>query len=294
MIAGATLDLILGDPHWFPHPVRGLGWIVQRSETLWRGATLPPRLAGILFACSVVSFASMIVLATLPGLAAFWIYSLLAIRSLDGESANVIAALKDDDRDEARRRLSYIVGRDTGSLDEQEILRATIETMAENLSDGIIAPLFFLAIAGPVGMAAYKTINTLDSMVGYRNARYREFGWASARLDDLANFVPARITALLIWLCAPLAGGNIWRSIAITMRDARHQPSPNAGYPEAAMAGALGIQLGGLNFYQGVPSRKPYLGDPRRPLKIALFSRARRLLYACAFVSIAIVCKVKR
>src|SRR5205085_1386130 len=152
---------------------------------------------------------------------------------------------------EARSKLAMIVGRDTAQLEEPEILRAAIETVAENLSDGVIAPLLYLALGGPVGMAAYKAINTLDSMVGYRDQRYSEFGWASARLDDLANFVPARLTAVLVWTCALMLGYDAGRSRRITLRDAKTQPSPNAGYPEAAVAGALGIRLGGVNFYHG-------------------------------------------
>lgn len=294
IIAGAGLDIVVGDPHCLPHPIRGLGWFVNQSEAMWRGARLPLRVSGALFALSVVGAWLVLVRLTLPRFTVYWIFSLLACRSLDVESNTVVAALDHGDIVEARRRLSFIVGRDTDHLDEQEILRAVIETIAENLSDGIVAPLFYLAVAGPAGMAAYKAVNTLDSMVGYRNNRYREFGWASARLDDVANFVPARLSALLIWLCAPLVDGSISRAIRVTLRDGESQPSPNAGFPEAAVAGALGVQLGGLNFYGGVPSRKVTLGDALRPLNRDAFRQVRGLLYACTFVAVAIVCRVRK
>jgi adenosylcobinamide-phosphate synthase len=217
---------------------------------------------------------------TLPWLNIFWIWTLLALRDLDFEATLVWRALERGDLEEARRALAMIVGRDTAGLDEPEILRAAIETVAENLSDAVIAPLFYLAIGGPVAMAGYKAINTLDSMVGYRNERYAEFGWASARLDDVANFAPARVTAVLVWLCAFALGYDSRRSRCVTLRDARSQPSPNAGYPEAAVAGALGVRLGGVNFYHGVRSEKPYLGDAVAPLDGRAFRGSRVLLYA--------------
>jgi adenosylcobinamide-phosphate synthase len=229
-----------------------------------------------------------------PWISIYWIFSLLAIRDLDVEAARVAAALRRDDLPSARRMLSYIVGRDTAALDEPEILRATIETVAENLCDGVIAPLFYLALGGPVAMAAYKAINTLDSMVGYRNERYREFGWASARMDDAANWIPARLAALLVWICAALSGSDSRRSVAVTLRDARSQPSPNSGYPEAAVAGALGIRLGWLNYYQGVASRKPYLGDARRALDLAAFRKTRVLLYGSSLLMVILDAGVMR
>jgi adenosylcobinamide-phosphate synthase len=293
LLSGVALDLVFGDPHWLPHPIRGLGWIIQKAEKLWLKFCLPRRVSGALFCLSIVLFAIGVVRFT-RFLNIYWMYSLLACRSLDVESSRVIKALEAGNLFEARQSLSLIVGRDTNALDTPEILRASIETVAENLSDGVVAPLFYLAIAGPAGMAAYKAINTLDSMAGYRNDRYREFGWASARLDDIANFIPARITAALIWLCAPAARGRMAPSITITLRDARFQPSPNAGYPEAAVAGALGIRLGGVNFYGGVPSRKPFLGDPLRPLSLRAFRQTRRLLYACTLTAAAIICGILR
>jgi adenosylcobinamide-phosphate synthase len=289
LLAGAALDLLLGDPRWFPHPVRGFGWCAVRLEKFWRAIKLPLRWAGVGFTVSAVCFACAAVWATLPWLNIFWIWTLLALRDLDWEATLVWRALDQGDIDEARRKLALIVGRDTAHLDEPEILRAAIETIAENLSDAVIAPLFYLAIAGPVGMAAYKAINTLDSMVGYRNERYGEFGWASARLDDVANFAPARLTALLVWVCALILGYDAGRSKRITLRDAASQPSPNAGYPEAAVAGALGIRLGGVNFYKGVRSEKPFLGDAVKPLDNRAFQATRVLLYASSALMLLLV-----
>ncbi len=292
VLAGFGLDLLLGDPRWAPHPVRGFGWVAERLESLWRRSRLPPQAAGILFWLSAMAVAYGVVWATLPYGTVYWIWMLLATRSLDVEAALVLRRLEAGDLDGARQMLARIVGRDTARLEEPEILRAIIETVAENLNDAVVAPLFYLALAGPLGMAAYKAANTLDSMCGYRNERYRLFGWASARLDDVANYLPARLTAGLVWLCALLLRYDVRRSVQVTRRDAHRQPSPNAGYPEAAVAGALGIRLGGLNYYGGVASLKPYLGDPLRPPSRECFRQARRILYAAATLMVAAVCGV--
>jgi adenosylcobinamide-phosphate synthase len=293
LLAGVALDLAFGDPPWLPHPVRGIGWMAVQAEKLWRATGLPLAVAGVGFWLSVVSLTAALVGATvfLGGMWAriYWIYTLLAARDLDVQAGRVVKALRHNNLTLAREKLSCIVGRDTAALSEAEILRATLETVAENLSDGVVAPLFYLALAGPVGMAAYKAVNTLDSMVGYRNQRYKEFGWASARLDDVANFVPARLTAVLIWLVAMLPGFHAWQSMRVTFRDGASQPSPNAGFPEAAVAGALRVQLGGLNFYQGVPSAKPTLGDAVLPLSCEAFKKVRLLLYASEAVCVAAI-----
>jgi len=296
---GVALDLAIGDPRWLPHPVRAFGWLAVRLERFWRATKLPLRVAGALFCLTAVSLAAVTTAATLvslprPWIAVYWIFALLAIRDLDFEAALVIRELRRGDLAGARRMLARIVGRDTATLDEPEVLRATIETLAENLSDAVIAPLLYLGIGGPAAMAAYKAINTLDSMVGYRNLRYREFGWASARLDDVVNFVPARLTALLIWMCAGLLRYDLRRSVAVTLRDAHSQPSPNSGYPEAAVAGALGVRLGGLNYYQGVASRKPYIGDGARPLDFDAYARTRALLYGSSLLMVALDVGVMR
>lgn len=284
LVVGVALDLALGDPRWLPHPVRGIGWLAEVAERSFRAAHLPLRIAGILFWITIVGIVSFLVWITVHWAhawgSAYWIFALLACRDLDVEAGNVIRALKASDIEEARKRLSLIVGRDTKELDQPEIIRATVETVAENLSDGVIAPLFYLALGGPVGMAAYKAVNTLDSMVGYKNQKYSQFGWASARADDVANFLPARITAVLVCIVALAVRGLDARSaFRTTLRDGKSQPSPNAGYPEAAVAGALGVKLGGLNHYGGVPSLKATLGDAVYPLDFTSFRRVRVLLY---------------
>ncbi len=294
VLAGVGLDLLIGDPQWFPHPVRGLGWLAVRLERFWRWTRLPPRAAGTLYWVSAVGVAGGLVWVTLPWAAVFWIWVLVAIRDLDVEAARVLRRLEAGDLAGARTMLARIVGRDTDGLGEPEVLRAVLETVAEGLNDGIVAPLFYLALGGPVGMAAYKAINTLDSMVGYRNERYRQFGWVAARMDDAVNYLPARLTAALVWLAAGVLRYDARRSVRVTLRDARRQPSPNAGYPEAAVAGALGVRLGGTNYYGGVGEAKEYLGDPVQPLGRGHFGQARRILYAVAVLTVLVVCGVKR
>lgn len=273
LFCGVALDFAIGDPRWLPHPVAGIGRIANAAERLWRSLKIPVRLAGSLAWLTVVSVVCVLVFASVallpaPWIQIYWIFSFLAVRSLDRHAAAVIACLRAGDLGAARASVAMIVGRDTADLDEPEITRAVFETVAESLNDGVIAPLFWLAIGGPVAMAAYKATNTLDSMFGHRNERYRQFGWASARMDDFANIVPARVTAALVWVVALfLPGLSVRNSIQTTLRDARKQPSPNSGYPEAAVAGALGVQLGGLNFYGGVRSQKEFLGDALQPLR---------------------------
>jgi adenosylcobinamide-phosphate synthase len=176
-----------------------------------------------------------------------------------------------------------LVGRDTAHLDEPEILRALVETIAENLSDGVLAPLFYLGLGGPPWAMTYKAINTLDSMVGYKNERHRDIGWASAKLDDAANFIPARLSGFLIAFSALLLA-NSWRdSLRILWRDRRNHESPNSAWPEGAMAGALGVRLGGLNYYFGQPSVKPFIGDQKKDLELRDVEGAWKILYLSSF-----------
>jgi len=283
------LDLIIGDPRWLPHPVEGIGFLVRRFERLLRRIMPYERAAGSVLVFMVLSVSLVFTAVTLrwgrSPVAVYWIFSCLALRSLDQHALRVIEALRSGNLNVARNLVGQIVGRDTDKLSENEITRAVFETVAENLSDGIVAPLFFLALAGIPGMVAYKAINTMDSMIGYKNESYIRFGWAAARLDDLANYMPARITAGFIVLSAALLRLR-WRSAAaIILRDARLQPSPNAGYPEAALAGALGVQLGGLNYYFGCPVHKPFLGDPIDELQWSRFATVRWLTYGVAAFS---------
>jgi adenosylcobinamide-phosphate synthase len=288
LLTGVALDLVWGDPQWLPHPVRAIGLWAKVTERFWRRTRLPLRVAGGMFWIIVVGTAYSIVKTAPRFLNIYWIYSLLACRDLDLHALGVISALERGELADARRKLSFIVGRNTAGLNEREIVRAVIETVAENLSDGVIAPLFYLCLSGPAAMAAYKAVNTLDSMVGHRDELYGEFGFASAKMDDLANFLPARLSAVLIWCTAAILPGlSAVRACKTTLRDGRSQPSPNAGFPEAAMAGALGVQLGGLNSYGGVPSRKATLGDSIVELDRRAYKKVRVLLYAVEVLFVA-------
>jgi adenosylcobinamide-phosphate synthase len=215
--------------------------------------------------------------------------SCLALRSLHLESKAVIEALAEGDLGTARQALSMIVGRETAQLDEDEILRATIETVAENASDGVIAPLFYLCLGGPVAALLYKAVNTLDSMIGYKNEHYLQFGRVAAQLDDLLNWIPARLTGLLLVAAAWLTGLNGRGAWQIMRRDAHLHASPNAGWPEAAAAGALNLRLGGDAVYFGERITKPTFGDPgdnSAPISLGHYQQMIRLLYVSAFLGL--------
>jgi adenosylcobinamide-phosphate synthase len=243
-------------------------------------------IVGVWAGTSLILWLSYALLPLLGGITAIWIaYTTLATRSLHRESGKVVAALSEGNIASARERLSRIVSRDTSELDERDIVRAVLETVAENISDGIVAPLFYLALGGPVGAMIYKAVNTMDSMVGYLNDRYRYFGWFAARADDAANWIPARLSGFLIVGAATLLkmdGPGAWR---IMIRDARKMKSPNAGFPEAAAAGALRIQLGGTNVYFGEQVHKPTLGDPQTPLTPVVYHSMVRLMYVTSFMA---------
>lgn len=297
--AACGLDLLLGDPHRLPHPVIWIGRLINYLETLLVGLFDRRRRTGILLVTSTLLLTGLagwggLWLATrihpwLGAAAGLWLaYTTLALRSLHRESRRVVRWVEQGNLDEARRSLALIVGRETGGLDQEGILRACIETVAENTSDGVIAPLFYLFLGGPVLALLYKAVNTLDSMVGYRDDRYRELGWAAARLDDLVNLLPARLTGLLMVIAAVPLGLNGWKALRVLLRDARKPASPNAGFPEAAVAGALGIQLGGPATYFGQRFEKPTLGDPERPLTVASYRATIRLLYLTAALGLAL------
>lgn len=290
VITSLLLDWLLGDPRWLPHPVVAIGRLVAALERVLRRFMANERSAGVLLlvltvgvsvaaAWGLVLGAGFLHPAAGFAVEAFLGWTCLAARSLHDESGRVAEALARGDLPAARHALSLIVGRDTEALPEPEIWRGAVETVAENTSDGVIAPLFWLMVGGAPLAIAYKAVNTLDSMVGYKNERYLRFGWASARFDDLVNLVPARLTGVLMALAAPilgLSGRNAWR---IMLRDGRNHSSPNSGIPEAAAAGALGVQLGGTNRYFGKPVAKPTIGDPLKPLDAAAWRGAVRLMY---------------
>jgi adenosylcobinamide-phosphate synthase len=287
-------DLAFGDPPGMPHPVRLFGFFISQGERFirrfahsnralfWGGAAL------VLTLTCAVSVGTWLLLrflrhaspTTTVIVALYLAYSTLSVRGLADAGTMVVNYLRKEDLAGARSSLAMIVGRDTETLDEPEILRAVIETVAENCCDGVVAPLFYLSLGGAPAAIAYKAINTLDSMIGYKNDRYFFFGKFAARLDDVANFLPARLTALLVAVAAFCLRLRVRDALRVTWRDARLQPSPNSGYPEAAFAGALGVRLGGLNFYSGKPSPKAYLGEMQRPLTLDLFPEVRRLFYA--------------
>ena len=293
-----ALDLILGDPQWFPHPVRLMGKLISGLQAPLRKVSSSPswlRFAGVLLAaisCGAAYLGTTLLIHWATGLS--WVagmvcsvllaYTALATRDLQVETQKVLHALEAEDLPRARRELSYLVGRDTARLEEPEILRALVETVAENISDGVIAPLFYLALGGPAWAMTYKAINTLDSMVGYKDEKFRHLGWASARLDDAANFLPARLSGFLIALSSSILGGPGKDSLRILLRDHARHPSPNSAWPEAAMAGALGVQLGGLNYYFGQPSQKPFIGDRKRDLERKDVKDAWKILYLSSFL----------
>jgi adenosylcobinamide-phosphate synthase len=260
-----TLDWLAGDPHSFPHPVRFIGKAVSFGERLLRPGCNPNTdfLSGSLLSAAVVAgswqAARIAVSKGGPVIEALLAWTTLATRSLLEETAAVLDALDLEDLALARRRLAMIVGRDTASLPEPEILRAVIETAAEGLCDGIVAPLFYLALGGVPLAFAYKAINTLDSMIGHFEPPHRYFGRSAARLDDAVNFIPARLAAVAIVAGAFLLQRRPRQSWLAFRRDGRKHSSPNAGQTEAAMAGALNVRLGGMNYYDGRPSPKPLL-----------------------------------
>jgi len=296
LLIGYGADLLLGDPRNWPHPVRLYGYGIAQGERwlnkgrgrFWRGALLTVLLCGAVYSV----FYTILLLLTHamqgehPGLslAAYLLFSsvfvffALANKSLLQEGRAVFDALEKDGLEAGRQRLSRIVGRDTAHLSAQQVRIAVLESMSENLSDGVIAPLFYYAIGGLPAMMTYKMINTLDSMIGYRNARYRLFGRFAARLDDLANLVPARLTALLM---VAVTGSR--RAARYSFKYGRAHASPNAGYPEAALAGILDCRFGGVNTYQGVRVSKPFIGERERSIAHAEFTRVERINHAVTF-----------
>ncbi|PLX98121.1 MAG: cobalamin biosynthesis protein CobD [Desulfuromonas sp.] len=299
LLAAFALDLLVGDPRFMHHPVIYIGTLINWLELLLASMLDNRKLAGFLLCGSVVAVTGgltwLVLLVALRlhpvihGLISLYLaYTTIALRQLHIESREVVHLVERGQLDAARRSLSLIVGRDTAKLDEEQILQACIETVSENTSDGVIAPLFYLFLGGPVLAMIYKAANTLDSMVGYRDDRYREMGWVSARFDDLLNLVPARLTGLLMVIASFPLALNPWAALKVMLRDARKTSSPNAGYPEAAAAGALGIQLGGPARYFGEMVEKPFLGDPDRQINIGRYRAMIRLMYVTAFLTLGL------
>ena len=292
------LDILIGDPRWLPHPIRIIGRCIEYLEKVLRSIFVSERMAGI-FLTGIIVVGSYLVtfkiISIFYGFGKVWgiaisiitIFYSLSVRDLLKETRDVLKALKSGDLVKARSNLSRIVGRDTHNLSEQQVATGCIETSAESSVDGIIAPLFYAFIGGPALAMAYKSINTLDSMVGYKNEKYLNFGWASAKLDDVANFIPARIAAIILPISSYICGADFLNSIRIVKRDGQKHPSPNSGIPEAAIAGALRIRLGGPSVYNGITSDKPFIGDPINNVSFDDISNAAKIVMVSAIISVA-------
>jgi adenosylcobinamide-phosphate synthase len=298
LLAGVVLDQVAGDPRR-GHPVALFGAAAGRLEALmWRD----DRAAGAGYAALLIAGTTALGLLPrrlppplLAAVTAAGAWAVLGSRSLSAEADAVAAHLRRGDLPAAREQLTHLVGRRTDILDEAEIVRATVESVAENTSDAVVAPLLWGAIAGLPGLLAYRAVNTLDAMVGHHSQRYENFGWASARADDIANYVPARLTAALTAAVAPAADGSGRRALAVAGADGRRHPSPNAGMAEAAFAGALGVHLGGRNDYGSHVEERPVLGGAGRAPRTGDIARSARLSRAvtaaaallCAAIAVA-------
>lgn len=301
VVCGFLLDLLFGDPRWLYHPVRvignGISLLEKGLRKIFPRTKAGERMGGAILVILIVTFSAgipcLILLAAYRYkiwlgfvLESFMCYQLLATRSLRDESKKVYDALKEGNLEKSRYAVSMIVGRDTQNLTEEGVTKAAVETVAENTSDGIIAPLFYMMIGGAVLGFAYKAVNTMDSMVGYKNERYQYFGTAAARLDDVLNYIPARLSAWIMILASCLAGLNGKNAVKIYRRDRSKHASPNSAHTEAVMAGALEIQLAGDAWYFGKLHKKPFIGDPIRKIEIEDIPRSHKLMYTTAVLSV--------
>ncbi len=308
LIIGSILDFILGDPRGLWHPVQGIGWVISRLERILR-RIFPSGKTGERWAGGLLVILTLLISVGLPALlllllsfihpllsfllSCIFCWQMLAAKSLRVESMKVQEALEQEGLEAGRRAVSMIVGRDTRDLTEEGVIKAAVETVAENTSDGVTAPLFYMILAGPLGGIAYKAVNTMDSMVGYKNETYQYFGTCAARLDDAANFIPARLSALFMIAAAFLDGydgKNAWR---IFKRDRKKHKSPNAAHTEAVMAGALNVRLAGDAWYFGKLFKKPFIGDDIRPVERQDIARACRLEYATALLQLLVLGALK-
>ena len=302
LVIGFALDLLLGDPAWLCHPVCIIGKYISFAEKKLRAGGGNLRRSAVLLTASTVLIAMLTVWLLLWALGRMGRAPLLAgmalldwmgiaITCMAKEARGVEKALQKG-LDEGRRQVARIVGRDTQRLNEEEIIKATVETVAENTTDGVIAPLLYAALGGPVLLWGFKAASTLDSMVGYWDEKYRDIGWSSAKLDDALNWVPARITAALMCIAAfpaRLDGRNAWR---IVRRDHANHKSPNCAWSESAAAGALHVRLGGTHDYFGKPVEKPAIGDDDRPAQPADIGKTNRLLYIASLLMLAVIVAV--
>jgi len=291
-----VIDLAVGDPPWLPHPIRLMGWGIKRLEPFFRKLRLPLTVSGVLFAAVMVGAAFLAAFALVA--AAAWvhpvlgviiqvliIYTCLAPRCLHDEAMHVRRSLAAGETENARNRIGLLVSRDVRHLDGTGIARATVETVAENFVDGVLSPLFYAALLGAPGAAAFKMASTLDSMVGYKNDRYRHFGRASARLDDLLNWIPARLSLPIIAVAARMLFNTGGRAFQTALNEGKNHQSPNAGRPEAAFAGALGVKINGPNIYYGQYVDKPWIGKDFRPPVPADIEKAGHLMIMATLLS---------
>lgn len=295
LICGFVIDMIIGDPYWMPHPIRAVGRLISRLEKLARsGGSLA--LNGVLLGLSVVSITAFVSLGVLTvgycvnlwlgiALESVMCCYLIAARCLTVESGKVRKALERGDVEGARKAVSMIVGRDTSVLDENGIARAAVETVAENTSDGVTAPIMYIGLFGAVGGFIYKAVNTMDSMIGYKNERYRELGRFAAKLDDVLNFIPSRLTAVIMILSAFILRLDGRGAFRIWRRDRRKHASPNSAQTESVCAGALGLRLAGDAYYFGELHHKEYIGDPVREIEPKDITRANRLMYLTSAIT---------
>ncbi len=293
LLTAVILDLFLGDPEFLPHPIVMIGRLIEKLEDLLTGGKRGSFFQGdvllllvMLTISAVVLFIYFLLELIWPPLSAvFTIYLLwqgLAARTLARSGLKVAELIERGEIAEARKKISGLITRDVSQMGEQDICRAAVETISENIVDGITAPLFYAVLGGPLAglsIMLYKAVNTMDSMIGYRNQQYRDFGRAAARFDDLLNWLPARLTALIIVLISPLTGGSLRQSWRILQRDAGKSSSPNSGYPEAAAAGALQVRLGGPDYYFGQLVKNPQIGEKIRDNNPKTIRLAVRLLY---------------
>ena len=301
------IDFVIGDPPRWPHPVRWIGHlinVVQRAVRRLCHSDRALRIGGGVMWLLVVGLTYGVAWGVLRlaawvhpwlgwGVEVWMIFTVLAGRCLARSAEDVARPLRDNNLTESRIKLSWIVGRDTSALQPEQINRAVVETVAENTVDGIIAPLFFLLLGGAPLAMAYKAVNTLDSMVGYKHEKYRAIGMVSARLDDAANFIPARLSWLLISIAAWLCRLDAARAMRIGWRDRYNHSSPNCAWSEAAVAGALGIRLGGPNDYFGQRVEKPWIGDARRDIAIDDISRTIRLMWVASTLALLLFMAVR-
>ncbi len=301
-LAAFLLDAIVGDPRSRYHPVVLIGNVIEFYESIFyhpEDGVIKKLFFGFVTVLLVLGTAGIIgiVLIMLGNAIHLWVgfavkvfllYSAISPRSLAEAGMELYSLLKKKNISKAREKVGWIVGRDTADLDEGEIARATVETISENTVDGIIAPFFYCALFGPMGAFLYRTINTMDSMLGYKNARYIYFGRFAARLDDVANWIPARITFLLLTLSAFLLREDAKRAWSIGLRDAKKHPSPNGGYAEAPVAGALHVRLGGYNKYGEKITFREYMGNPDELLSAVHIKRTIRLMYITALMGMVI------